>query len=162
MNETETPVWSNWTFGNSPIEFPGIEGAPAGPPAVINATTVIPAGEVAVAAPAKTGISLPFNLSSITSISNLNDLKAMVDRMGGIEGVLSTMGKVQKFMSTMQQIAPMIKLFIGKGGKTATANNDSVSTRKRRRRRNRNRKSSARRTTAARTRTGSAAKTKKQ
>jgi hypothetical protein len=121
MNEPETPSLNGWTpsFGQNP--FPGIENSFAGPPEVIN-PTVIP---TQIKTATKGG--LPFNLS------NLNDLKAMVDRMGGIEGVLATMGKFQKFMSTMQQVAPMIKLFMGnKGAKAATANTTKSGTKRKR------------------------------
>jgi hypothetical protein len=84
--------------------------------------------------------SLPFNLS------NLSDLKNIVDRMGGIEGVLSTMGKVQKFMSTMQQMAPMIKLFMGsKAGKAAATNTSKGVVRKRRTKRSSGGKARSRR-----------------
>ncbi len=111
MNEQQSPSLHGWTQGFGQDHFPGIEQPFAGPPEVIN-PTVLPAQTSALTK----GGGLPFN------ISNLSDLKAVVDRMGGIEGVLSTMGKFQKFISTMQQIAPMIKLFMGNKGKVATAN----------------------------------------
>lgn len=117
MYESQLPSRRSWTSDFGQEQFPGIGGAFSGPPAVINPTEIIPATTTAATtvAPAAKG-GLPFN------ITNLSDIKAMVDRMGGIEGVLSTMGKVQKFMATMQQVAPMIKLFMGNKGKTATAN----------------------------------------
>jgi hypothetical protein len=112
MNEPHYPTLHSWTPGYGQDQFPGIGNTFAGPPAVIN-PTVLPAQSVTPTA--KGG--LPFN------ISNLSDLKAIVDRMGGIEGMLSTMGKFQKFIATMQQFAPMIKLLMGKkGGKAATVN----------------------------------------
>jgi hypothetical protein len=112
MNDQHSPSLHGWTPGYGQDQFPGIGNTFAGPPEVIN-PTVLPAQ--AVTTTAKGG--LPFN------ISNLTDLKAIVDRMGGIEGVLANVGKFQKFMSTMQQLAPMLKLFMGnKGSKAATAN----------------------------------------
>jgi hypothetical protein len=112
MNEYHLPSQRSWTPEYEQDQFPGIEDTFSGPPAVIH-PTVLPAQTTA--AVAKGG--LPFNLS------NLSDLKAMVDRMGGIEGLLSTMGKFQKFMASVQQIAPMLKLFMGnKGNKAATPN----------------------------------------
>jgi hypothetical protein len=119
MNEPQLP--SNTGFRQD--TFPGIENSFAvGPPEVIN-PIVLPAQ---VPTTVTTG-GLPFN------ISNLNDLKVMIDRMGGIEGVLATMGKFQKFMSTVQQFAPMLKLFMGnKGSKVAAPNsNKNVSKRSR-------------------------------
>lgn len=112
MNEPHSPTLHGWTPGFGQEQFPGIEDAFSGPPAVIN-PTVIPNQVTASAA------KLPFNIN----ISNMADVKALVDRMGGVDGILTTMGKFQKFMATMQQIAPMVKLFMGnKGGKAATAN----------------------------------------
>ncbi|MFC5404638.1 hypothetical protein [Cohnella soli] len=164
MREMEPPNLRNWMNGFSASEFPGPEGAPDPSPASINAATLVPAGEITPAAPAKAGFSLPFNLSNVTGISNLSDLKAMVDRLGGIEGILSTMGKVQKFMSTMQQVAPMIKLFMSKSGKAAAATKDSGSPRRRRRRSSgsRNRRTRRSRTSSgSRTKLSSPAKVKK-
>jgi len=127
MNDPFSPSPNGWNAGFGQDDFPGIEGSFSGPPAVIESSAVT-AQPVAVTA---TKSALPFN------ISNLGDLKNLVDRMGGIEGVLSTMGKVQKFMSTMQQMAPMIKLFMGNKGKaaaTATGSKTSSSRRRQSRR----------------------------
>jgi hypothetical protein len=108
MDEQQSPTLHGWTPGFGQNQFPGLEQSFAGPPEVINPTVL------SAQTTAKGG--LPFNLAS------LNNVKSMVDRMGGIDGVLGTIGKFQKFMSTMQQIAPMLKLFMGnKGSKAATA-----------------------------------------
>ncbi|MUG44517.1 hypothetical protein GNP95_05855 [Paenibacillus woosongensis] len=55
------------------------------------------------------------------SLPNIGDLKGMIDKLGGIDGILATMGKVQKVMQTVQQFAPMAKLITGllPGGKGA-------------------------------------------
>jgi hypothetical protein len=111
MDDQYSPSLQGWTPGFGQDQFPGIGNTFASPPEVIN-PTVLPAQTITTTA--KGG--LPFN------ISNLTDLKAIVDRMGGIEGVLANVGKFQKFISTMQQLAPMLKLFMGnKGAKAATA-----------------------------------------
>ncbi|BBI35691.1 hypothetical protein [Cohnella abietis] len=102
--------WSSGFFGQD--QFPGIEQTIPSSPEVIN-PTVIPAKTAVTPA---TKSSLPFN------ISNLSDIKGIVERMGGIEGVMANLGKFQKFMATMQQIAPMIKLFMGNKGKSADTN----------------------------------------
>jgi hypothetical protein len=121
LDEPQSPSPYGWNPGYGQDSFPGIENSFSGPPAVIN-PTVLPAQ---ITNPAKGG--LPFNLSS------LSDLKSIVDRMGGIEGVLTTMGKFQKFMATMQQFAPMLKLFMGsKGSKADSTNNSKGSPRRRR------------------------------
>lgn len=60
------------------------------------------------------------------NLPNINEIKGFVDRMGGIDGVITTLGKVQKVMTGIQQFAPMAKLIMGAlpfGGK---ATNKSV------------------------------------
>lgn len=139
MNEPYSPNFRAWGPGPGqgavPVQslaqesFPGIEGPFPGPPGSGFANpTILPAQ--AVQGAAKGG--LPFNLS------NLNELKGLVDRLGGIEGIMANIGKVQKFMSTMQQIAPMIKLFLpGKKGAADADSDEEAPVRRRRRRRRR-------------------------
>ena len=74
------------------------------------------------------------------SLSNLGDLKVMIDRFGGIDGIVATVQKVQKVVSSMQQMAPMLKLLagsLGKKKKAAVAADDEeyIPPRRRRRRR---------------------------
>lgn len=47
----------------------------------------------------------------------MEQIKGIIDRMGGIDGIVNSMGKVQKVMSGFQQMAPMVKLFMGSFGK---------------------------------------------
>lgn len=54
-----------------------------------------------------------FNLASLTKYANIDELKGLVDRFGGLEGILSTVTTVQKVVSTVGQIAPMVKVFSG-------------------------------------------------
>jgi len=54
-----------------------------------------------------------FNLSSLAKYANVDELKGLVDRFGGLDGILATVTKVQKVMSTVGQIAPMAKVFTG-------------------------------------------------
>ncbi|WEK53604.1 MAG: hypothetical protein P0Y55_13585 [Candidatus Cohnella colombiensis] len=127
MNEPYKSHFRGWTPGEQ--IFPGIEqSVTSGPPAVINPTTVV--STEALTAP-KSG--LPFNFS----VSNLSDIKNIVERMGGIDGVLATMGKVQKFVTTMQQFAPMIQLFMKKKNTDSTSSSGSGGRVRRRRRRTR-------------------------
>ncbi|AGA56879.1 hypothetical protein Theco_0670 [Thermobacillus composti KWC4] len=70
-------------------------------------------------------------------LPNLADLKLIIDRMGGIEGILSTIQKVQKIVGTVQQFAPMIKLLAGSLGSKKTAAAASTNTERRPRRRRR-------------------------
>lgn len=52
---------------------------------------------------------------------NFSQIKSIVDKMGGIDGIIGTMSKVQKIVGQFQQMAPMLKLLFGSlGGKAAT------------------------------------------
>lgn len=51
------------------------------------------------------------------NLGNL-DFKGIIEKMGGIDGLVNNLGKVQKVMQGFQQIAPMMSLFAGAlGGK---------------------------------------------
>jgi len=135
MNEPHSSSYRNWTSGQD--AYPGLgqpfAGPPAPPPAQTN-PTVLPAQA------SSSPIKLPFNIS----MANINEIKAMIDRMGGIEGVLNTMGKVQKFMSTVQQVAPLVKLFMGKGKNKSESSSGDDYVRPRRRRRSARRRPASR------------------
>jgi hypothetical protein len=44
---------------------------------------------------------------------NIAQIKQVVDRLGGIEGIMETMGKVQKMVQSFQQVAPLVKVLMG-------------------------------------------------
>ena len=69
------------------------------------ATPSLPAAIAPVAeAPTKTGgLSMP----------NLGEIKGMIDRLGGLDGIMGHIGRFQKVMSSVQQFAPMAKLLMG-------------------------------------------------
>ncbi|WP_159888468.1 hypothetical protein [Paenibacillus puerhi] len=84
---------------------------------------------------------------------NIQQVKQLVDRLGGIDGIVDTFGKMQKMVQSVQQMAPMIKLLMGsfgKGRKAAAAEEEIVEERRPRRRRRRRRKSGARKARARR------------
>jgi hypothetical protein len=73
------------------------------------------------------------------SLANV-DFKGIIDRMGGIDGVIATITKMQKVMSSVQQMAPMLKLltnFGKKKGASVLSDDDEWKPRRRRRRRRR-------------------------
>lgn len=58
------------------------------------------------------------------NLGNL-DFKGIIEKMGGIDGLVNNLGKVQKVMQGFQQIAPMMSLFAGAlGAKGAAAASD--------------------------------------
>lgn len=130
MDEQQSPSLHGWNPGYGQGHFPGIGGPVggaagfgdsfagptgfgdlfSGPPALINPTVLPPQS----AAAGQGGVGLPGKLA---------DVKAFIDRMGGIDGVISGMSKVHKFLTTMQQFGPLLRLLMTKGkGKAATAN----------------------------------------
>ena len=62
-----------------------------------------------------------FSLDKLASFANLNEIKGFVDRMGGLDGILSTVTKVQKVVSSVTQMAPLVKVFMGSFGKNSSA-----------------------------------------
>ncbi|OPG93836.1 hypothetical protein B2I21_34405 [Chryseobacterium mucoviscidosis] len=67
--------------------------------------------------------------SSGFSLANIGELKGMIDRFGGIDGIMSGIGKMQKVVGGFQQMAPMMKLVMGilpfgKGKKSSAADKD--------------------------------------
>jgi hypothetical protein len=69
---------------------------------------------------------------------NFNQIKGIIDRMGGIDGVMGHVGRIQKFIQSMQQMAPMFKVLMGsfgsKAGTTARLDRNGLSAAGRRRR----------------------------
>lgn len=50
---------------------------------------------------------------------SLTDIKGFVDRIGGLDGILTTVGKVQKVVSSVSQMAPLVKVILGSFKKDA-------------------------------------------
>lgn len=55
-----------------------------------------------------------FSLGNLASLANLNEIKGFVDRMGGLDGILTTITKVQKVVGSITQMAPLAKVLFGK------------------------------------------------
>ncbi|HEY0827541.1 MAG TPA: hypothetical protein VGE40_05565 [Bacilli bacterium] len=96
------------------------------------------------------GLPLPYEpqtkgASGFLANLPLKDIKAFVDRMGGIEGIMNSMNKAQQIIKSVQQMSPMLKLLAGsflKSKSTDLASDAGDSYPKRRRRRKRRRSSS--------------------
>jgi len=77
------------------------------------------------------------------SLEKLSEIKGVVDRLGGIDGILSNVTKVQKIVANVQQMAPLIKVLMGsfkkesKSAKASFDDDDDVGLRPRRRRKRR-------------------------
>lgn len=52
---------------------------------------------------------------------NFGQIKGIVDRMGGIDGIIGTMTRVQRMVQSFQQVAPMFKLLMSSFAKASTA-----------------------------------------
>ncbi len=58
------------------------------------------------------------------SLANLGEIKGFVDRMGGIDGILTTVTKVQKVVSSVSQMAPLVKVILSSFGKKSEDSSD--------------------------------------
>ncbi|REK74843.1 tyrosine protein kinase [Paenibacillus paeoniae] len=72
-----------------------------------------------------------FSLSNLTSLANLNEIKGFVDRMGGLDGILTTITKVQKVVGSITQMAPLAKVFMGTFGKKSKESSGGSSSERR-------------------------------
>ncbi|WP_052702827.1 hypothetical protein [Paenibacillus beijingensis] len=140
----------------SPGPFPGLGGdffgeqptVPLGAPQYTQASALPVQLPEPAAAPVEV-VAAESTKSGGLSLPNLTELKGLVDRMGGIDGILSTMTKVQKVVGNVQQMAPFVKMMFsafGKGGgaKAATTQTTDDTEWKPRRRKKRRRPSTAR------------------
>lgn len=71
---------------------------------------------------------------------NVEQVKAVIDKLGGVEGIVETFSKMQKMVQSVQQFAPMLKVLFGSFGKkngkaSKSGSNRSASGRRRRRHR---------------------------
>lgn len=85
--------------------------------------------------PSGGGLLGGLNLSKLT---NLTEIKGFVDRMGGLDGILTTVTKAQKIVSSVSQMAPLVKVFFGSFGsknKSGSSQQSNSSSRPRKRRR---------------------------
>lgn len=66
----------------------------------------------------------PGTLGATGNKFNWNDLKAFVDKMGGIEGIMSSLNKMNSIIQNVQKMAPMIRLLASTfaAKKTASTN----------------------------------------
>jgi len=130
MTDPRYPSLHGWNQPQSIGDqmYPGL-GDPFSPPSLFNNSTGFPSQ----------GSSKFADL-----MSNLSEWKQMLDRMGGIDGVLNTVGKIQKIFSTVQQMAPLLRLLIGKNNNVATVE-ESAEHRFAGRRKRKNRRKTAKR-----------------
>ncbi|WP_106768864.1 hypothetical protein [Paenibacillus faecalis] len=119
----------------------------------------IPVSSIAPA-PTNNGSSTG-GLGGLLSGLNLGnvDLKGIIDKMGGIDGIIANVGKVQKMVQGFQQLAPIMSLFAGmfskknKSGSSDTSagyKNSSYGYTPKRRRRPTKRRSRSRKSSSAR------------
>ncbi|TDF95491.1 hypothetical protein [Paenibacillus piri] len=65
---------------------------------------------------------------------NIAQIKQVIDRLGGIEGIMSTVAKIQRIVQNVQQMAPMIKVLMDSFGKKKESTSEGTGRRKRRKR----------------------------
>ncbi|MFD2114332.1 hypothetical protein ACFSTH_00890 [Paenibacillus yanchengensis] len=68
-----------------------------------------------------------FSLAKLGKMANMTEIKRVVDRMGGLDGILTTVTKAQKIMTSVSQMAPLVKVFFGSFGSKNNNNNEHSS-----------------------------------
>jgi hypothetical protein len=66
--------------------------------------------------PAPTAVSA--STASASSSFNFNQIKGIIDRMGGIDGLMGHVTKIQKIIQSIQQLSPMLKLLMSAKART--------------------------------------------
>lgn len=79
------------------------------PPPPLETTAIVPFSQAAESPIA----TLVEDTTAKKSGFSIGDIKQVIDRMGGIDGIVETVGKVQKVMNSVSQIAPVAKLLMG-------------------------------------------------
>jgi hypothetical protein len=73
---------------------------------------------------ATTSTALTTPTAAASTGFNFNQIKGIIDRMGGFEGVMGHITRVQKIFQSIQQMSPMLKVLLGSfGGKKASTAN---------------------------------------
>lgn len=99
-----------------------ISNSPASPSLL---PAIIPQNQLVEAGPAQP--KKGFSLANLGSLANLNEIKGFVDRMGGLDGILTTVTKVQKVVGSITQMAPLVKVLMGSFGKKSISKSDDAS-----------------------------------
>jgi hypothetical protein len=99
---------------------------PIDPPAPAQELPPVSISETATAELVETtAIATPAAKAGGFSLPNLTEIKGFVDRIGGIDGIVSTVAKVQKVVTSVSQMAPLVKVLWGSfGKKSATVSDD--------------------------------------
>lgn len=115
-----------------PAPYPGIGSSNSyAPPYVANyATPAIQAAPASSSGPLGKLASFfgggASDSGSGGSSLNIAQIKQVIDRLGGVDGIMETMGKVQKMVQSVQQMAPLVKVLMGSfGKKKKKGSNDS-------------------------------------
>ncbi|EFM10726.1 conserved hypothetical protein [Paenibacillus curdlanolyticus YK9] len=129
QNQPFPGISDPFAFGGG---FPGIGGGTPANPAPANGTT----GNKSVGLPAVAKATAPAKVEDAIaeivedsakskaggfSLEKLGELKGVVDRLGGIDGILNSMTKMQKIVANVQSMAPLVKVLMGSFKKDAKA-----------------------------------------
>jgi hypothetical protein len=62
--------------------------------------------------------------TSLGSSFNISQIKGIIDRMGGIDGLMGHVSRIQKVIQSFQQMSPMLKLLMSSFGSKAKTASD--------------------------------------
>ncbi|WP_138755886.1 hypothetical protein [Paenibacillus sinopodophylli] len=111
-NKSSGAKSSGFSFGG---DLPTMPPAAPEPPALDILPAVMQEAAVETTASSK---------ASGFSLASLGEIKGFVDRIGGIDGILTTVTKVQKVMSSVSQMAPLVKVLMGSFSKKSDSSSE--------------------------------------
>lgn len=123
QSPNESPISFHFG-GNSPIPPEQIVYTPH-QPGPINQSELLPAAPPSSSGELVEKKSDSDNKSSGFSLPNLSEIKGMVDRLGGIDGILTGVTKVQKVVASVSQMAPLIKVLFSSFSKKSKDDKES-------------------------------------
>ncbi|MWC31093.1 hypothetical protein [Paenibacillus sp. MMS18-CY102] len=132
QNQPFPGISDPFAFGGG---FPGVGGGAPISPAPNNTNATV--GNKSVSLPAVAKATAPVKVEDAIaeivgeesakskaggfSLEKLGELKGVVDRLGGIDGILNSMTKMQKIVANVQSMAPLVKVLMGSFKKDAKA-----------------------------------------
>lgn len=99
------------------VKKPHTHNSNPNPPACTSSSAPSPLNSTAITPfnPVEEKPVNPVNTNTATKKDkfSINEIKQLIDRMGGIDGIVETISKIQKVMQSVSQVAPVAKLLMG-------------------------------------------------
>lgn len=117
--------------GQYPVQYPGMEINSYTPQSPVPATPSGGGGGLTTLLGGGSG-------GGGSSSFNIGQIKQIIDRLGGIEGIMDTVTKVQRMVQSVQQVAPLVKVLMGNLIKKKAGDDLDAAPKRRKRKKRRN------------------------